>query len=100
VHTAAVAPYDGPKSLNPELPRWSARMIVQIEIKHILSDEEIFECVLEFLSQSKVEIMDKLKEFAIETSALRPQWRKSTALARLTLLVEALDDDDDLENDD
>jgi hypothetical protein len=65
-------------------------MIVEIEVKHILTDEEIFECVLEFLSQTEEEIKDKLKEFSSETSKLLPHWRKSTALARLTLLVENL----------
>jgi len=68
-------------------------MIVQIEIKHILTDEEIFECVLEFLSQSKAEISEKVSDFAGETSQIRDHhWRRTTALARLTLLVDMLQD--------
>jgi hypothetical protein len=70
-------------------------MIVEIERKHILSDNEIFECVLEFLSQSKAEVTEKLNEFAAETSQLRHHWRRTTALARLTLLLDNLLEDDD-----
>jgi hypothetical protein len=65
-------------------------MLVQLEIKHILSDDEIFECVLEFLSQSDEELRAKLEQFVSETSQLQHHWRKTTALARLTLLLENL----------